>query len=693
LPRFANTLAPLPACLLAIGLLWAATAATAAPLPHSDYTARPACSTPTPGAVGCLVLQLQPTAAAARARVHPFGVASNTHAGVAVAAECAHAYEASCLTPQELNSAYFPGEQPDGPASEAERQTIALIDAYNDPEAEHDLQIYDEQFKLPGCTRANGCFEQVNEHGAAALQSLPFPEESSERETAEATCKSNTVEAKAKEAACKAVEEAEGWSLEIATDIEVAHGVCQNCRILLVEASSPEYRELETAEQTAVALHATEISNSWGGPETGSDNEYFNHPGIAVTAAAGDDGYLNWEQYRTRHKSGSSYFEGADYPASSPDVVAVGGTSLTVGKGGVWENETVWNKEGGAGGGGCGELPAQTWQRAASEKVGCTGAKRAVADISADADPITGIAIYDSVPYPEETEPLDWVPVGGTSVASPIIASMFALAGGAHGVAYPAQTLYSHLGSKLLHDITSGGNGECDGNYSSCSGSLTSPLDCGAGAWICNATTGYDGPTGVGTPNGLGAFKVTEESEPQGKPVEEPGTSKGSGSTGSSGGGPEGPSNVGSNQSGGSGEEPSGDGSSSGSTSNGETPGGSPGTSASISGAASRATRISALALTPNARAALRHDRLTVAQVAFSCTLSRAAAVRVTLSIRIRSAGHTSWRMLPAPLTFNAVKGLNRRRLNGTSDLAPGIYRLTLTPAGGTARSISIRVA
>ncbi len=100
--------------------------------------------------------------------------------------------------------------------------------------------------------------------------------------------------------------------------------------------------------------------------------------------------------------------------------------------------------------------------------------------------------------------PLEWWPIGGTSVASPIVASMFALAGGSHGVEYPAQTLYSHLGSSLLHDVTAGGNGECDDDYLSCSGSIEplSPLDCGSEALICKAASGYDGPTGVGTPNG-----------------------------------------------------------------------------------------------------------------------------------------------------------------------------------------------
>src|ERR1019366_9036193 len=111
---------------------------------------------------------------------------------------------------------------------------------------------------------------------------------------------------------------------------------------------------------------------------------------------------------------------------------------------------------------------------------GC-GSNRAVADVSADADPLTGVAVYDSVPYPEEeeeegkkvTRELNWVPIGGTSVASPIIASMFALAGGAHKVEYPAETLYSHIGPTSLYDVTAGGNGKCDGAYSTCSGSMS----------------------------------------------------------------------------------------------------------------------------------------------------------------------------------------------------------------------------
>ena len=295
----------------------------------------------------------------------------------------------------------------------------------------------------------------------------------------------------------------------------MAHAICRNCHVLLVSAKSPNYSDLEAAEETA-ASSAREISNSWGGPEPGGEGKAFNHAGLVITAAAGDDGYLNWDQYATREEPNSAYFLGDDYPATSPHVIAVGGTQLQLSAGGAWQSESAWN----GGGSGCSKsLIAPEWQQQVSgwAQVGC-GSLRASADVSADADPATGVNVYDSMPYPYEeaghklTAVLHWVPIGGTSVASPIIASMFALAGGAHGVAYPAQTLYSHLQSPLLHDIHSGGNGECQGEYFTCSGSLNPlsarfPLDCGAGSWICNATTGYDGPTGVGTPNGLGAFR------------------------------------------------------------------------------------------------------------------------------------------------------------------------------------------
>ncbi len=319
----------------------AAAASTVSPLPASDYTVRHVCAAPAPGYAGCLALELVPQTAAARAHTHPLGM---TRSAPIVAAEAAESVFG--LRPQDLHSAYFPGEVPDAPASEP--QTIALVDAYDDPNAEADLKVYDKEFalgELPKCTtgEASNCFEKVNQNGKAA----PLP-------SAEG-------------------EEAEGWALESATDIEVAHAVCQNCRIMLVEANSAEYTDLEAAENTAVTLGATEVSNSWGGGEPPFDSGAFQHSGTVITAAAGDNGYLNWTE---AEEAKSGYFAGADYPASSPHVVAVGGTKLTL-SGGARQSETVWNdaeEANGAAGGGCSErFTAQPWQREVPDwaSVGC----------------------------------------------------------------------------------------------------------------------------------------------------------------------------------------------------------------------------------------------------------------------------------------------------------------------------------
>jgi hypothetical protein len=491
---------------LALLCLPAAQASALSPLPRSDYGVRSVCGAPAPGHVACLALELLPTTAAARARTHPLGMRTAQAITAGSAAQGAYG-----LGPQQLRNAYFPGEEPRAPASQP--QTIAIVDAYNDLGAEADLKAYDEEFSLPECSAANGCFEQVNQKGERGKP--PFPSSVGKRYEAELLCEDASAPEGEREAACEAVEEADGWSLEMSLDIEMAHAICQNCHIALVEAENSKIASLEAAEETAArprsggGVGAEEISNSWGAGEPASDSEAFNHPGVVVVAASGDSGYL-------RRKA---FGFGVEYPASSPRVVAVGGTSLTLtGTGGqAWASESVW----GGSGGGCGvSFPAPAWQREVSDwaSLGCgTGSesKRASNDVAADADPYTGVAVYDSVPYlspeepPRDGSPPGWVPLGGTSVASPIVASMFALAGGAHGVAYPAQTLYTHLGSGLLHDIAEGGNGECEGFYGDgCSGSMV-PLsleDCGSGALICNASAGYDGPSGVGTADGVGAF-------------------------------------------------------------------------------------------------------------------------------------------------------------------------------------------
>ena len=458
-------LSALGALVFGLALLWvqAAAASEVSPLPAADYSVHAACGVQAAGHARCLALELVPETAGARARTHPLGMTRSAPIRAGKAAEGADG-----LRPQDLHSAYAL------PATAPSAQTIAVIDAYNDPEAETDLGVYDEEFGLPACTAANGCFTKLNQEGKAS----PLPKTEG------------------------------GWSLEISLDIEVAHAVCQNCHILLVEAKTSSYANLEAAEDTAAAAGATEISNSWGGEPPSVDSAAFNHPGVVITAAAGDEGYLNWD---AKNKDERGF---ADYPASSPHVIAVGGTHLELkSPANTWESETVWNGDGATGGGCSTRFDAQPWQRELSNwsAVGCSSG-RAVSDVAADADPYTGVAVYDTTSY--EGEDLKWLPVGGTSLATPLIASVFALAGGADGVEYPAKTLYENQLKRpsSLHGIETGSNGECTKPFhseglSGCS-AIEEAASCSQQA-ICLAGAGYNGPTGVGTPDGTSAFEPT----------------------------------------------------------------------------------------------------------------------------------------------------------------------------------------
>ncbi|MHB8241423.1 MAG: S53 family peptidase, partial [Solirubrobacteraceae bacterium] len=489
--------AALAATALALGML-ASTSLGASPLPPSDYSVRAACSAPTPGHAACMALQLVPQTAEAQAHTHPLAVATQAAHPASSASEGVFG-----LTPGDLHTAY---QLPDTAIGE---QKIALVDAYNDPTAESDLKAYDYQLGLPQCTTANGCFKKVNQKGETTK--LPFPRTTAELEAA---------------AGSERAEEAEGWGGEISLDIETAHAVCESCKILLVEANSPSYENLESAEATAESLGATEISNSWGGPELGETpssetKSAFNHPGTVITASTGDDGYLEWAA-----KQPSGY---AEFPSTSPHVVAVGGTRLLLNSSGhTWKGESVWNDEGikggvkegyGAGGGGCSTIfEAQPWQTGVADwsEVGC-GAKRAAADVSADADPYTGVAVYYTSRECEseyQGEVVHWCTYGGTSLASPIIAATYALAGGANGVSYPARTPYENVTAhpSSLHDVVSGSNGECAkpfNNGTGVSGCTNSEegANCSQKA-ICLARSGFDGPSGVGTPHGLAAFQL-----------------------------------------------------------------------------------------------------------------------------------------------------------------------------------------
>ena len=393
------------------------------------------------------------------------------------------------LTPGDLATAY--GLTTTGGAG----QTVAIVDAYNDPNINADLQTFDSHYGLTACSTSNGCLRVVNQSGGAAPPA---------NDTA-------------------------GWSVEESLDVEAVHSVCQGCEIILVEANSDFDTDLGTAENRAVTLGATEVTNSFGGPEGGSTTAFqndFNHPGVVITASAGDDGYYDYDLLDKVNQP--------QIPAAYNTVVSVGGTSLYLGQTATRQSETVWNDNGvrdynqelagvalGASGDGCSTLfSAQRWQSSLSAwgSTGC-GSKRLDSDVSAVADYLTGFDVYDSYSCSGCSPAPGWFTIGGTSLSSPIIAAAYALAGGARGVPYPALTLYGHQGKP--YDVTTGGDGWCDGagaaNCPNPNSQGFGTVDCAytaggavaAGDRACDALAGYDGPTGVGAPDGLTMFTRT----------------------------------------------------------------------------------------------------------------------------------------------------------------------------------------
>lgn len=293
------------------------------------------------------------------------------------------------LHPADLQSAYALPAQNSG-------KRVAVVVAYDDPTAESDLNVYRTAFGLPACTSSNGCFTKITQSGSAS----PLPAANA------------------------------AWAQEAALDLEMVSAACPNCRITLVEANSNGLRDLGSAVNTAVATGAVAVSNSyyaaeWPG-ETAIDASYH-HSGVAMTASSGDN-------------------TGAVYPAASPYVTAVGGTSLT-GSAGAWK-QTAWTY----GGHGCSAYEKRpAWQNG-------TGCKtRAAVDMAAVGDPQTGVAMYD-------TTGGGWLVAGGTSAGAPLIAAAYALSGNPRGPGYS----YSHRSG--FTDI---------------------------------APAGYDQPTGLGAPRGL----------------------------------------------------------------------------------------------------------------------------------------------------------------------------------------------
>jgi Putative Ig domain len=396
-----------------------ASALIAAEAAHDAHASQPAATTANSGfshaCAAVIVVGKQSCLALKRDGIHPMAASVSPDA---IPAGFGYG-------PSQLQSAYA---LTSASASDGAGRTIALVDAYNDPTAASDLAAYRSAAGLP----AVPSFKVVNQNGATS----PLP----------ATAPTS-----------------DDWTVEESLDLDMASAICPECNIVLVEATNDSGTGLYVAENTAAGL-AGYVSNSWGGTESSTDttydSEYFSHPGDVITASAGDSDY------------------GVIYPATSPNVVSVGGTALSTASNSRGWTESVWNDGGGEGtGSGCSSYePQPSWQTA----LGLTGcSKRIDNDTSADADPDTGLAVYDT-----SNGNGGWNEVGGTSASSPMLAAMYALAGNAGS--NPADDIYTHTSD--FYDVTSGSDGSC------------SP------AYLCTAETGYDGPTGIGTPDGIGGL-------------------------------------------------------------------------------------------------------------------------------------------------------------------------------------------
>ena len=353
----------------------------------------------------------------------------HNEAGWAVPAKASNSYG-----PSALRSAYKIATQA---ARNGGGRLVAIVDAFKDPKAASDLATYRRRFGLGKCTMSSGCLKIVNQSGHAS----PLP-------SADA-----------------------GWATEESLDLDMVSAICPKCHILLVEARSALTADLGAAEMTAVAKGARYVSNSWSGGEFFGQDAFdgdFNHPGDVIDFASGDFGY------------------GPAYPTDLQYVTAVGGTSLRHATSKRGWSETVWGginsaAVGGTAGGCSGLEPKPSWQRVdATAPDGCL--LRTENDVSAVANPNTGVLIYDTYSNPGLFE------VGGTSAATPIITAIYALAGTPTPRSYPAE--YPYLHASHLFDVTSGTNGTCEKFRQ----------------YLCHGGRGYDGPTGLGTPNGTGAF-------------------------------------------------------------------------------------------------------------------------------------------------------------------------------------------
>lgn len=339
----------------------------------------------------------------------------------------------TAIGPAHIRSAY---NLPDG----GEGKTVAIVVAYGYSKAEADLAVFRSYWGLPPCTTENGCFTQMDQRGGTDLP----PDDA-------------------------------GWSVEAALDVDAVSSACPKCNILLIHGDSARFDDLGKAVNTAAAQPGVvAISNSYGidgeTPLHGTYDPYFDHPGIAVTVASGDTGNVQ------------------AWPATNPKVTAVGGTTLAKDSSSTrgWA-EKAWGaaRAGTAGAGsGCSLYePVPDWQQDVDTTC---GAFRATADISAVADPATGLGVYNTVGQS------GWSQHGGTSLSAPLVAGMYALAGAPTPDTYPAA--YPYLAPGQFHDVALGTNGTC-------------------GTKLCQAGAGWDGPTGLGTPKGISGLTQGETGE------------------------------------------------------------------------------------------------------------------------------------------------------------------------------------
>ena len=390
----------------------------------SEVNASNVCGPATPGTAQCLakVLRLRADDRLVHPRVRAqraYGTVARPAAPAAVPAQSLP----SATTPAWLQQAY---DLTYLSQARGAGNTVGIVDAYDDPTAESDLAVYRSRFGLPACTSQNGCFAKVNQSGGTS----PMPAHSS------------------------------GWEQEITLDVDAVSALCPNCKILLVEANTASTTDLNAAFARAVTMGAREVSDSWGMNWSGVLSDAYSVFGVPAIFASGDSGY-----------TGTS----ADaYPASLPGVIAAGGTSLSAASGGVAGRgfaEGAWalNSSGWGATSGCNLHFAKPTYQA---DTGCTG--RSYADLSADADPSTGLAIYDSGSG-------GWVQMGGTSLASPLVAAYYAITG-----TTSATPGWAYTHASLLNDPVGGSVGSCAAVI----------------AYICGAQTGYDGPTGAGSISG-----------------------------------------------------------------------------------------------------------------------------------------------------------------------------------------------